>query len=215
LTEKAAETLASNGLRDTIFAPWGPDLSFKGYESVPPDQFRLVALGRTARDLDTLISAIGLENVDSILEVPSGTALPPGAVSLGDLASASGYTKFEEGSYLRPGVAFRQASVFAVPLHQGFGGPVGLTEANDALALGRPIIMTRTQGLGFDIEKEGMGIWVDPRDVEGWRNAIRLLRDDIGLRRQMGVNARRFAESQWNNTIFSTKLNAFLLQTGL
>ena len=211
LTERAASVLADNGLEHVAIASWGPDLLFPGYVVAPESaEFCVVSLGSTARDFTLLFTAIDSLNVAGIVNAPSDLTLPRSVRHLADVAAAEGYNRFEETSYERPMVAWRQASVFAIPLTGPFDGPVGLTEVNDALALGRPIVMTRTPGLGFDIEAEGLGIWVDPHDPDGWTRAIRFFRDDTDARVEMGRKAREFASQRWNNQRYSHDLDAFL-----
>jgi glycosyltransferase involved in cell wall biosynthesis len=69
--------------------------------------------------------------------------------------------------------------------------------------MGKPVIMTKTQFIDLDIEKEGIGIWVESGDVEGWRNAIEKIYSDENLAQEMGLKARKLAESRFNYKEFS------------
>jgi hypothetical protein len=215
LTDHAAETMSACGLEAVTSVGWGPDLEFRGYECAPPDEFSIGSLGRTARDFGTLLQALLIADVPAVVDVPLGTALPKKVRALGDVAAAAGVEGFNAWSYDRAVVGFRHASAFAIALHQPFRGPVGLTEINDALALGRPVIMTRTPGLGFDIEDEGIGTWVEPHDIDGFARAIAALRDDGSMAAEMGQNARAFAERKWNYARFSRDLDEFLVTHAL
>jgi glycosyltransferase involved in cell wall biosynthesis len=155
-----------------------------------------------------------VDNVSAVVNTPT-SVLPANTQSFDKLtAHAIGLQNFDPISYARPIEAFRYASIFVIPLIRQFDTPVGLTEVNDALALGRPIVMTRSRSLGFDIEAEGLGIWVDPGDVDGLINAITMLRDDESMRREMGVNARSFAERRWNYQRFSADIDIFMTSRG-
>ena len=39
----------------------------------------------------------------------------------------------------------------------------------DCLGIGKPVIMTKNPNIDIDIEKEGIGHWVEPGDVEEWK----------------------------------------------
>jgi glycosyltransferase involved in cell wall biosynthesis len=215
MTDQAAETMTACGLEPVTSVGWGPDLEFGGYDCAPPDEFCIASLGRTARDFETLLHALHAADVPAVVDVPAGMELPKKARALDDVATDSGVGSFDAFSYERAVVGFQHASVFAITIEQQFGGPVGLTEVNDALALGRPVIMTRTPGLGFDIESEGFGIWVEPHDADGLARAITTFREDASMVNEMGRNARAFAETKWNYGRFSRDLDHFLGSHGL
>ena len=83
----------------------------------------------------------------------------------------------------------------------------GLTELNDALALSKPVVMTRSPtALDVDIEAIGCGFWVDVGDVDGWRGALSLLMSDAALRTRMGAAGRRFAEQGWNQQSYGSRV---------
>ena len=63
-------------------------------------------------------------------------------------------------------------SRFVVICCQDFPYTVGLTTLVEAFALGLPVVCTRNPKFEMDIEKEGVGIYVDYNDVEGWKQAI-------------------------------------------
>jgi glycosyltransferase involved in cell wall biosynthesis len=105
--------------------------------------------------------------------------------------------------------ALRSAAVIAIPI----ADPerlTGLTELNDALALGKPVVMTRTPHLPFDLDATGVGITVGLGDEQGWVSALNTLAD-ADFRQQMGARARRFADEEFNYEIFSRELTAMCL----
>ncbi len=83
----------------------------------------------------------------------------------------------------------------------------GLSELNDALALSKPVVMTRSPtALDVDIEAIGCGIWVDVGDVDGWQRALSQLMSDAALRDRMGAAGRRFAEQGWNQQSYGARV---------
>lgn len=84
-----------------------------------------------------------------------------------------------------------------IPLLQGeIYYCVGLTSLVEAMALGKPIICSRNPYSPVDIEKEGIGFWVD--DEQSWKEAIRYIRLHPEEARQMGKRARKLAEEHFN-----------------
>ena len=75
----------------------------------------------------------------------------------------------------------------------------------DALALGKPLIMTRNRWLDFDPQAEGMGYSIDVGDVDGWRQALQRILSDPALEHRMGQRARAIGE-QMNAQTFAKQL---------
>lgn len=178
----------------TVLAPCGPDLAWRGYAPVSGDA--VVSSGKTHRDEGTLLSALA-------------------ATGLGARVHTLGFTgERRSGAVVHVGRAsypqvlqdLRAAGVVAIPLRRT-DGTFGLTELNDALALGKPVIMTRNPFIDVDVERVGCGVVVDEGDREGWRAALERLRDP-GLRAAMGARGRVFAESRWNSTRFGEAVEA-------
>jgi glycosyltransferase involved in cell wall biosynthesis len=195
LTTRVREHLTSRYGRDPALTPlatWGPDLGFAGYRSTGEEI--VVSAGKTDRDVDTLLRAL------DGLHVPARVYADRPAGGRGDveIVRAAAGPPLPYGDVLDD---LRRASIVAIPLEPGERA-VGLTEINDALALGKPIVMTRTDAIDFDPEQVGCGVSVDPHDVAGWRDALRRLAGDASLRAQMGRRGRAFAEAGYNLDAF-------------
>lgn len=185
---------------EAVFVPWGPALDFPGY--VPVAGERVVSSGKTNRDQATLLAALGDRPATVYARSPRGLAPGPRTELVTDETHEDtvepGGPKFSYGHVLRDLVA---ASVVAIPLKDP-AKISGLSELNDALALGKPVVVTRTPHLGdVDVEKIGCGIAVDAGDVAGWRAALDRL-DDPAERERMGKAGRAFAEEHWNAALF-------------
>jgi glycosyltransferase involved in cell wall biosynthesis len=180
----------------TPVLPWGPDLTYAGYESTGDDL--VVSCGKTNRDVDTLLTALratGLRAAVYSLEGHTADADSPVQI-------VSNPTQFEFAEVI---AHLQRASVVAIPLRDT-ERLAGLTELNDALALGKPVVMTRTRYIDVDLEALGCGIWVDRGDVAGWTRALRDLGADADRRREMGARGRRYAETSWNAKLFGAGL---------
>jgi glycosyltransferase involved in cell wall biosynthesis len=75
---------------------------------------------------------------------------------------------------------------------------VGLTTVVEALALGLPILCTRNPQMPLDIEAEGCGFWIEPQDVEGWKEKLRYIADHPEEAKVMGQRGRTLAEQYYN-----------------
>jgi glycosyltransferase involved in cell wall biosynthesis len=183
------------------WAAWGPALDFPGYVAGPGE--RIVSSGKTNRDQATLLRAMA--GLPGVVYARSPRSLPvvPGVELVTDETHEDrvvpGGPKFSYGHVLEDLVT---ASVIAIPLKDP-AKISGLSELNDALALGKPVVVTRTPHLAdVDVEAIGCGWWVDAGDVDGWRAALTKLHDDPALRERMGAAGRAFAESSWNADVF-------------
>ena len=161
----------------TPVAPWGPDLQFPGY--TPDGEELVVSTGKTERDVDTLRNALAELGLPARV-YGERQALLPFTDVLADL---------------------RRASVVAIPLGRT-DRVLALSEINDALALAKPIVMTRIDAIDFDPVQIGCGLTVAPHDVAGWREALSQLAHDPVRRRELGERGRRFAERGYNAEAF-------------
>jgi len=85
-------------------------------------------------------------------------------------------------------------------------GLAGLTSLLDAMACGRPVIMTRNALVDIDIEALGFGIWVPAGDKHALGQAMRRMAEDDELVRVMGLKARAFAEEHYRYEAFAKKV---------
>jgi glycosyltransferase involved in cell wall biosynthesis len=195
-----------------VHLPWGPDLGSPLYRP-RGDSNGVVSAGKSNRDLPTLTGALARTGASGVVydlerrlpaaPTPGVRVVHPGASEGVDPNSPRGYLPAQAISDTAA------ASIVAIPVLDP-GRLTGLTEAVDALALGKPIIATRSPYFPFDLEAVGCGIWVDPGDVDGWTRALRRLLGDPGARSELGAAGRRFAEREWNYEAFCRGLSALI-----
>ena len=75
---------------------------------------------------------------------------------------------------------------------------VGLTTVVEALALGLPILCTRNPQMPMDIESEGCGFWIEPKDVKGWKEKLRYIANHPEEAKAMGKRSRALAVQYYN-----------------
>lgn len=81
--------------------------------------------------------------------------------------------------------------------------PNGATVLVEALAMGKPIVITEAETNFIDVEKEGCGLTVKRHDVEGWVNAINYLLQHPEERKRMGERSFQLAKEKYNDEQFS------------
>lgn len=89
---------------------------------------------------------------------------------------------------------------------------VGFTNVIETMAMGRPLIKTRTGALDddLDIEKEGIGLYVNPGDAVGLKAAAERLWNNPAEAREMGLRGRRVAEERYSSSIFGGRVVEFM-----
>lgn len=75
---------------------------------------------------------------------------------------------------------------------------VGHTSIVEALALGKPLIVTDNPYHPIDVEKEGVGLKVKPSDSQSLVGAVNYLKNNREQALEMGRKARKLAEVKYN-----------------
>ncbi|MGH2868608.1 MAG: glycosyltransferase [Solirubrobacteraceae bacterium] len=152
----------------------------------------VVAAGNTKRDLETFARAA------SQTEVPATIVCPKQHAPRAPAGPNTRLISFEPGrrmSHLDLVEIYAQARALAIPLHVRWPWSMnGLQGIADALGMGKPMIVTRNPWLDIDVEALGIGIWVAPGDIEGWRNAIEYLDQNPEVATEMGRRARALVD---------------------
>lgn len=207
----AAEVSHLTKRQNVIPMSWGPDLASPLY-GASGDAGRVVSAGKSNRDIPTLLSALRETDLPALIYDNHGQIQQTNGLSRITIMRPGGegtdpVTK--TGFLYQPVVReLAQAAIVAIPVADS-ERLAGLTELNDALALGKPVIVTRSRYMPVNVEQIGCGFVIDPGDVAGWVHALRSLQD-IDVRREMGQRGRRFAETSWNYEIFKSQLRTMV-----
>ena len=88
---------------------------------------------------------------------------------------------------------------------------VGFTSLVEAMAMARPVILTRTGALPgeIDLEKAGCGLHVPPRDPIALTRAMDTLSEDPARAAEMGNVGRRLCEKRYNIDRYVSELHQF------
>lgn len=195
---------------------WGADLDFYDHlmqvdKPVKKDFF--ISTGKENRDFKTLLQAFA--ETQQPLEVYTSSAN-------GDQQYDTILQAYADQPHIRihfvTGIiphelALQVASGRAVVIScLDFPYTVGLTTLVEALALGIPLITSRNPKFEMDIDREGAGITVGYKDVNGWKEAINFLSEHPDKATEMGENGRRLAERTYNLENYAKEL-ADILKT--
>lgn len=180
---------------------WGWDLSFQ--PSCPPGGSYILSVGKTLRDYDTLCQALREVPVSAKIIASADSApkveLPPNV----ELHTGGYASNIYRESELRP--YYEGALAVAVPL-ANVKMLTGLTSLLEAMACGKPVVVTRNCCLDIDVEGLGCGLWAEPEDAQSWVRALRFLLEHPREAKEMGERGRSICESSYNITRFGQQL---------
>lgn len=179
--------LLENGFVDTVF--------FRPHPGDCARANQLCAVGQTHRDYHTLLSAAApLPHLTLRIDAGSPSSHPSRPVGLADAPQNVEFCRLEMGTVRQ---LYAESAAVVVPLHPNPIG-AGLTTVLEAMAMGKPVIVTRSAAgtfAGREQFRDGENVLlVDAADVEGLRQALLWLMSDGELRGRLGRNARRWVE---------------------
>lgn len=217
LSSKVKQQIEDNfaGAGRTELLKWGVELPFyeqKESSSAKSKSQFVVSAGKSSRDHDTLAKAFTEINYPLVIYCSAKSA-----PTISDITSN---IKIEFNHPTQNAISCRRllgeyekAYAIAIPL-KDTNGLAGLTSLLDAMAVGKAVVMTRNKQIDIDIEKEKIGIWVEPGDVKGWRQAINYLLTHPSETQEMGNRGRYLCETKYNIEVFSAHLARILLEVG-
>jgi glycosyltransferase involved in cell wall biosynthesis len=192
---------------------WGVDLPFFPALAYSPHWF--LSCGKTRRDFRTLRKAAALAQApiriinanDTGEEWPENVELLKSDGQLG--WQALSYRDLVYGQY-----AGCAAALIILEPDTEQRVAAGFTQLLEAMALTRPVIMTRTGAAPgeVDIEKEGCGLFVPPGDEVALAKAIHTIAEDPERAKAMGQAGRRLCETRYNIVRYADDLDR-LFQT--
>lgn len=183
------------------FLYWGENLDFVDRHYQPKPGTFFISTGREQRDFKVLIDAFAQQSLP--LEVYTNRD---------NYDNHYDFLADEQGKYENIHIEFVEKStqttvrlaqrtseclcVLIPILPDQINYCVGLTSVIEAMAMSKPIIMSKNPYCPVDVEKEGIGFVVD--DAESWRKAAQYLATHQAEAEQMGKKARILAEQSFN-----------------
>lgn len=192
---------------------WGCDLSYYPLQQYQPRW--MLSCGITHRDPATLADAARLTRRQLRLICPGRPAGLewPNNVDLIDGGSGWNFQKAVVSYDELINTHYAGASAIVIPLRNDPSErtAVGFTNLLEAMALGKPVIVTRTGALPseIDVQSAGCGLHVPAGDPRALAAAIDALSADPCAAAEMGAAGRRLAESHYNIERYARELHAF------
>lgn len=204
-------------LRDELGMPpeklelveWGVDLDFyrPGESHQPEEKPFILSAGKTKRDFQLLADALGgtRHPVRIYCSAQSAPRLDPMWENVEVLFNQERPDQSDAVPMSVLLEEYRRCLAVAIPLQATeTRGTTGLTSLLEAMAMGRPVIMT--QNSFMDIEEAGVGITVAPGDAQGWRQAVERLFDRPEEAQAMGRRARQLSEERFGLGLYSARV---------
>jgi glycosyltransferase involved in cell wall biosynthesis len=168
----------------------------------------VLSVGREHRDYATLARACAGMSVR--VRVAAGSLFSPGARRDDPPAWPANFeVAFADHLALRE--LYARAAVVVVPLVQT-DFQAGVTSILEAMAMGRPVVVTATAGQRDIVENGVTGITVPPGDAAALRDAISGLLSDPRERRRLGANAREAVVSRFGLDAYTDRLARHLVE---
>jgi glycosyltransferase involved in cell wall biosynthesis len=164
------------------YAPWGIDPESRLHQRVGTDGEHYLSTGVTGRDFSTLVEAARLTG-EKLVVAARGTslgAMPANVRVIDEFVGPWAIRELYEGAF---------AGLVILARDDQKRSSMGWTNVLELMAVGLPIIKTRTGALDdiVNLEEIGAGILVEPERPDQIAAAVRRLRDSDGLRAQMGA----------------------------
>ena len=183
---------------------WGADLNFfkRGeygvYKGIQPFYF---AAGGANRDYHTLIEAFRKLPYKLVLSCPRSvieeeSPLPDNIIHF----DYCGYG-FERYDMLRS--YFHDCRAVLIPVKYRNHVANGASVFVEALACGKPIIVTDLKSNFLDVEKENIGLKVKINSAEDWCDKINYIENNLEILEAMGKNSYEIAKNRYNYELFT------------
>ncbi|MCY1641036.1 glycosyltransferase family 4 protein [Methylorubrum sp. SL192] len=169
----------------------------------PLDTRFVLSAGAAGRDYSTLIAAS--RGIDAKFRIASGSTW------IGEAASSdalpSNVSMGSAGSLANLRNLYGQASCVVLPLTDTYHA-TGYAVMVEAMAMGKPVIATRTGAPSDFVISEQTGLLVEPGNVAAMKSAILFMLDNPDKARAMGEAARLLVETKYSMPRFTDTILA-------
>ena len=107
---------------------------------------------------------------------------------------------------------YAQCAAVCIPLTGDTEDTCGYTNILEAIAMRKPVLMTRSGCLHLDPESGKFGKLIEPKDSNGWTSAMNFLLQNQEIARLYGETGRRLAEKEFTIERFDRDIIQFLQQ---
>ena len=212
LTQKTANELTSvlGTRKKIIYIPWCADEIFFCDPKKTKSKY-FFSSGKTNRDYKTLLEAIEKSPDQKFLLIghfPESKKIKK-YKNLKVLISEKNQTDTAVSYEILKNYISESIAV-CISLNFDPNDTCGFTEMLEAMSMGKPILMTNSGCLDIDIEKEEIGLYVNPGDATDWVRKISYLTNNPRKAKQMGENGRKLIEKAYNISSYENRIHNFL-----
>lgn len=190
-----------------INSGWGADLQYfkRGaygvHGNISPFYF---AAGGANRDYHTLIEAFKRMPYRLVISCPESvmkeeSPLPSNIIYFS-------YAEYGLDAFSKLREFYHDTKAVLIPIQERNHVANGASVFAEALACGKPVIISDLNTNFLDVEKEDIGIKVKMHDVSGWLTAIDYAEKHPDQLREMGDRAYYIAKTQYNYELFTDNI---------
>tara|TARA_B100001093_G_C26858391_1_gene1028596 strand:+ start:6927 stop:7952 length:1026 start_codon:yes stop_codon:yes gene_type:complete len=193
------------------FIPWCVDTDLfdgKPSKSQVKKPFFL-ATGKTGRDYETLVKAAYTTKAEIRIIGPNDqkpSEIPRNVMwidtSINPPDQAIDYQTLKEWYAL--------CTAVCIPLNGDVDDTCGYTNMLEAMAMKKPVLMSRSGCLQIDPESRNFGMLIAPQDYHGWSESMNRLIDDSTFANSFGERAREIVEKEFKIERFNREVNSFI-----
>lgn len=160
----------------------------------------ILAVGQEQRDYETLLQAIDGTGVKLVVVASS-----PWSTSRIEMSKVGETTVLSHIPYRELRTLYAKARLVVTPLID-VDYAAGNSSVLEAMAMAKPIIVTRTKGITDYVIPNETGVYVSPENPAELRDAILSLWDNHRKRDRLGANGRQAIEEKMNLDIYVSKI---------
>jgi glycosyltransferase involved in cell wall biosynthesis len=187
---------------------YGVDTDYFSPRYAKADKPMILAAGTANRDYKTLISAV--QDLDVDLHIAADSAWYPVETNAHGLDLPSNVTLKSAGDYAGLRQLYSKCRFVVVPMLPAKFA-CGFAVIAEAMAMGKPVIATRTEALSDFIHEGETGFLVDVGDVSGLRERIQWMIKHPEIVDSMGNFARRMMQEKWSLPAYCERLESAVI----
>jgi glycosyltransferase involved in cell wall biosynthesis len=163
---------------------------------------QVCSAGAVNRDYRTLVEAVRPLGVPTKIAADTAWAHSTGQIQIDNLPPSVEMRSW--GNYRNLRSLYAESEVVVVPLSRPMLS--GVTVALEAMAMSKPVILTRNAYVEDFMRDGEHGFFVEPGDVVGLRAKLKLLLDDPDRALRMGANARKWVLERYTVDSYVRKI---------
>jgi len=167
----------------------------------------IASAGTATRDYRTLVTAAAQLPVE--VKIAADSAWFPASVDISGENLPPNVEARSYGNYVGLRDLYASASFVVVPLYPALHA-CGYAVIIEAMAMGKPVIATRTEAHSDFICEGRTGYYVPPCDVQALRDKIQFLLERPSQVREMGDNARRMISERFSLEAYCTRMEQIM-----